>query len=196
MSDPRIEKTKARLRQALTELLATESFEHISVTDLCKVSGVTRITFYAYYTDKFALIAELYSNMFQAAAAIFEALQQKNNADDAPVCACLNLLDAILEMQDQHRDFIARLSPEENAYLSFSYYWQVVRQAEQYSRRYVESLKPVHPLHMTTNLLCTGLWGFIRAGIAECRKPSEIQREAETLLESLLSDPSLFQHGA
>jgi AcrR family transcriptional regulator len=195
MSDPRIQKTKARLRHALVELLAADSFEHISVTDLCKVSGVTRITFYAYYTDKFALVAELYNDMFQAATAAFETLQQTNNAADDPVHACLNLLDAVLEMQEQYRDLIVRLSPEENAYLSFSYYWQVIRKTEQHSRKYVESLKPVHPLQMTTNLLCTGLWGFIRAGISECRKPAEIRAEAESLLETLLSDPSLFQSG-
>lgn len=193
MSDPRIQKTKARLREALVELLARESFEHISVTDLCKVSGVTRITFYAYYDDKFALVAEIYNDMFQAAAAAFENLQRVSNQEDVPVRACLNLLDALLEMQEQYRDFIVRLSPEENAYLSFSYYWQVIRKTEQRSRKYVEALKPVHPLQMTTNLLCTGLWGFIRAGIAESRRPAETRSETEKLLENLLSDPSLFE---
>lgn len=192
MSDPRIQRTKARLRKALVELLAQESFDRISVTDLCKTSGVTRITFYAYYDDKLALVAELFSEMFQTAAAAFARRQRESGAESDPAESCRNLLRAVLEMQDQYLDLIVRLSPERNAYLSFSYYWQVIRQAEEYSRKYVEALRPRHPLQMTTNLICTGMWGFIRAGIAECRPPEEIRREAEALLDEFLADTALF----
>lgn len=66
------------------ELLARESFEYISVIDLCKVSDVTRITFYACYDDKFALAAKIYKDIFQAATAVFENLQRASSHDNAP----------------------------------------------------------------------------------------------------------------
>lgn len=187
MSTLKMQKNKTKLRMALAVLLKEMPFEHVSVTDLCKQSGVSRITFYAYYDDKFALADELFDEMLQSASAIFSNLQNQYNPDDDPKRSLKNLLDSVLAMQEQKRNFIAQLSLESNSYLAFSYYWYVLRKAEQYSRKYVEALSPVYPLKMTTNLLCTGVWEFIRTGLKEHRLPDEVHLQAEELLDTLLN---------
>ena len=48
--DKRIEKTKEKLRQALGELVRTESIDRISVSALCERAGINRTTFYKYYS--------------------------------------------------------------------------------------------------------------------------------------------------
>ena len=45
MEDKRITKTKRALKSALLELLTTQAFDAISITELCKIANVSRITF-------------------------------------------------------------------------------------------------------------------------------------------------------
>jgi AcrR family transcriptional regulator len=186
MGDVRVEKTKERLRTALAFLLQEVPFERVSVTDLCRQSGVSRITFYAYYDDKFALADELFDEMLRCAARIFHELQDRYNPADDPRTSCRHLLDAALEMQEQYQDFLARLALESNSYLAYAYYWFVLRKAEEYSLRYVEALRPVYPARMAANLLCTGIWSFIRTGRQAGGSQEALRQQAEELLDTLL----------
>ena len=189
----RTQKTKKKLTDALTQLLQSDRFEHISVTDLCKTSGVSRITFYAYYDDKYQLVAALFDEMYQTAAVVFQALEKAGNPEHRPVVSCCHLLNAIFDMQEQYQDLTARLLAEENPYLAFAYYWYVLRQAEEHVSEYLDALDPVHPLSMTASMLCTGLWGFIREGFRESRPRDEIRAGAEAVLYGFLCTPSLFR---
>ncbi len=54
--DPRVDKTRRRLRQALITLLQTERVENISVQKLTSTAAVTRGTFYLHYKDKPAFV--------------------------------------------------------------------------------------------------------------------------------------------
>lgn len=44
------------LTNTLLTILQTNSFSKITVNDLCKVAGVSRSTFYVYFSDKFDLL--------------------------------------------------------------------------------------------------------------------------------------------
>ncbi len=63
MEDKRITKTKRALKSALLELLTTQAFDVISITELCKIANVSRITFYTHYKDKFALLDDIFNDM-------------------------------------------------------------------------------------------------------------------------------------
>ena len=54
--DPRVTRTQKLIRDALMSLLAEKSFESISVQDIAERATVNRATFYAHYSDKFALL--------------------------------------------------------------------------------------------------------------------------------------------
>lgn len=53
--DPRIERTKAALRQAIEELSAEKDFEKVTVREICERAGLSRSAFYGNYHDKFDL---------------------------------------------------------------------------------------------------------------------------------------------
>src|SRR5580698_11676218 len=55
-TDPRVTRTRKLLREALASLLASKNFESISVQDIASEATVNRATFYAHFTDKFALL--------------------------------------------------------------------------------------------------------------------------------------------
>src|SRR5580698_3020359 len=57
--DPRITRTRKLIRDALTSLLAEKSFEAMTVQDVAERATINRATFYAHYTDKFALLDAL-----------------------------------------------------------------------------------------------------------------------------------------
>lgn len=57
--DMRTKRTKKALKKAIIELMTTETIEKISVTDLCKVAEINRVTFYSHYNDKYELLHEL-----------------------------------------------------------------------------------------------------------------------------------------
>ncbi len=54
--DPRITRTRKLIRDSLGSLLAEKNFESITVQDIAERATVNRATFYAHFTDKFALL--------------------------------------------------------------------------------------------------------------------------------------------
>ena len=57
--DPRVTRTRKLIRDALTSLIAERSFESVTVLDIAERATINRATFYAHYTDKFALLDAL-----------------------------------------------------------------------------------------------------------------------------------------
>ena len=56
MAAKRTTKTEEKIRCALTELLPQKGLAGMTVSDVCRVAGINRGTFYAHYTDKFDLM--------------------------------------------------------------------------------------------------------------------------------------------
>lgn len=52
----KVSETEAAIQAAFIELLQTESFEKISVSDISKLAHINRGTFYLHYDDKYALL--------------------------------------------------------------------------------------------------------------------------------------------
>jgi len=54
--DPRVTRTRQLLHQAFLELLGEKSFQDITIQDIAERATVNRVTFYAHFQDKFALL--------------------------------------------------------------------------------------------------------------------------------------------
>ena len=54
--DPRVKRTRNLILQAFGSLLAEKGFESISVQDVTDKAEINRATFYAHFTDKYALL--------------------------------------------------------------------------------------------------------------------------------------------
>ncbi len=55
-TDPRIKRTRELIQRALMELMAEKSFEAITVQDIAERATINRVTFYAHFADKYALL--------------------------------------------------------------------------------------------------------------------------------------------
>ena len=57
--DPRTVQTKALIKQTLLDMLKETAFDKITVSELCKIAGINRGTFYLHYCDLWAVLEEL-----------------------------------------------------------------------------------------------------------------------------------------
>ena len=57
--DPRTIQTKALIKQILLNMMKKSVFDKITVSELCKIAGINRGTFYLHYCDIWAVLEEL-----------------------------------------------------------------------------------------------------------------------------------------
>ena len=63
--DPRVKRTRQLILRAFEDLLAEKNFESISVQDVTEKAEINRATFYAHFSDKYALLDHSVSQMFK-----------------------------------------------------------------------------------------------------------------------------------
>ncbi|EKF51593.1 TetR/AcrR family transcriptional regulator [Lactococcus garvieae] len=73
----RKERTKARLRDAMTQLLQEKTFDQITTTELVKVAKISRSGFYTHYQDKYEMIEQYQIVLLNTIQYVFE----KNDGD-------------------------------------------------------------------------------------------------------------------
>jgi AcrR family transcriptional regulator len=106
--DPRIRRTRQLLHDALLGLLEKKEFDKISVQDITDAATLNRATFYAHYTDKFALLEE------SIRVGFLQLLEKRNvrydgtcsSAFEAIILAvCDYLMDARQSLSSQQHQF-------------------------------------------------------------------------------------------
>jgi AcrR family transcriptional regulator len=96
--DPRIRRTRQLLQDALKRLLEEKEFDKVSVQDITEAATLNRATFYAHYTDKFALLGELVRVSF------LQLLEQRNARFDGTCSSAFQVIllavcDYLVEVQ-------------------------------------------------------------------------------------------------
>lgn len=89
MADKRITKTKRNIKNTVIKLLSNTQFEKITVSELCRIGEISRITFYTYYNDIYDLIDEMFSDYIEEAIEDYHKLQSKNNQLNEPMSSGL-----------------------------------------------------------------------------------------------------------
>lgn len=83
--DLRIRKTRRAIRSGLVKACEAKPYEHVSVADICRVSMVSRTTFYDHYTGKDALLAEVVSFLLEDITPALEGLWCGEGGDSRAV---------------------------------------------------------------------------------------------------------------
>src|SRR5215475_8743962 len=63
--DPRVKRTRQLLQQAFFEVMREKGFAAMTVQDITERATVNRGTFYAHFTDKYALLDAIIREQFQ-----------------------------------------------------------------------------------------------------------------------------------
>ena len=99
--DRRVRRTKARLRQALTELLREKDLRSITVRELTDRADVNRGTFYAHYKDIYDMLEQCETQLFDALGELLSGYTARQlQGDLSPV------LEEVFLFVEDNRDLI------------------------------------------------------------------------------------------
>ncbi|MDO4493332.1 MAG: TetR family transcriptional regulator [Clostridia bacterium] len=185
MEDKRILKTKKNLKSALIALLGEFPFEKISVTELCRKAKCTRVTFYTYYEDKYALAEELFIGYIREADDTYHRLQEENNPENDALKGYVNLLESILCLYFDNSAYFIHATQQRNPYLFSSFYSLVFESVDDYIDRH-RGLVPKYPSRQTASVLCSSMFGLINTCVPENLPEPEVRAMARDIYLKLL----------
>ena len=186
MEDKRIVKTKSSLKKALTDMLEKEDFEHISITELCRKAEVSRITFYSHYSDKYALLDDIFSDMIKIGTEDYYRRQKENNPSGRLTAGYVNMLDSILQLYYDRFDFFQHTNPEKNPYLASRMYSIILDTVEMHTLHIQKKLRLKYSPKKIAGFVCYGMFGFLNESHNEKVPLEQIKKEARNLLTDLL----------
>ena len=158
-------------------------FEKITVKEICERAIISRITFYNYYGDKFALLEDVFGDMNDELDSRFRE-RQKSNTDDDPIKSYENLLDCFLDIYDEE---IGKIKLEENMILLMPYYRFIVDNTTALVNRYIRRLKPNYPPEKISVFLVMGMYGYIHLAGSSSDDRKKMSESAHRLLKDLLN---------
>lgn len=186
MEDKRIIKTKLALKSAFLQILTKQSFDTVSITELCKNAKISRITFYTHYKDKFALLDDIFNDMLIRGTEDYNRRQEENNPENDLTKGYLNVLDSILTLYYNRFDFFQHVSPDTNPYLAFRFYRIILDTVESHTDKLKDSHTLRYSARQIAGFICFGLFGFINESYAAKEPLEKVQTGARQLLTDLL----------
>lgn len=186
MEDRRIVKTKRMLRQALLGLLREKPFHSITVKEICDRASTSRITFYTYYDDKYALLDQLIANNTSRIAEEFRTREENNNAAHEMVQHCRNLIDATIAVQEE--EGILRIIGEQKTDMEiiFYYYRHILAAIREIEKQYKNEWNTRYSVEEITAFFVAGFVGVMDEAVAAGRTEDEARREMGELMRDLL----------
>lgn len=161
--DKRIVKTRALLRAALQQLMETVSFDDIKVKQICKKSNVSRMTFYSHFSDKYALLDNLYDDFLARVMQRCIDKCRKNGEKDDVRAYSVNLYVSYAEELYDGRMPFFRAVFDERGY-SFTTFTDFITHA---ARDLIRKIKDCSGLSLSDeqlmSLLCYGPMDFLRS---------------------------------
>ena len=192
MEDKRIRKTKKNLKDTLISLLNEESFEQITVTQLCENADISRITFYSHYADKYDLLEDIFHDMIVLGTDGYLQREERLNKDGNIVKGFTNVMDSILDLFYTHYDFFKHTDPNRNPYLAFSFYNHVLDTVAHHTNKESSRHQLKYSTGQITGFLCYGLLGFINESRSETYDIEKVKQDSHKLLVDLLQSGILF----
>jgi AcrR family transcriptional regulator len=93
---------KKVLRDATWELIIKNGFKATKVQDICSKAGLSKMTFYYYYTNKHEIIEEVLNNFFNSVIESSQTMIAKN----------IPFREKIMELVKWKADFVKTMSPQ------------------------------------------------------------------------------------
>ena len=115
--DMRTKRTKKALKHAMYKLLLEKSYEKISVTDLCEIAEVNRVTFYTHYNDKSELLNELLEEISKSIEEESNKYLKTHQSEDPLRNYALMATNSIYQICVKNIDVISSLNKQQSVLL-------------------------------------------------------------------------------
>lgn len=116
--DIRVKKSKENLFFALIQLLRDDSFDKITVLDICKRASVNRMTFYNHYQDKYDLLNDIIRiTMDEVEYQYFTKTNGKNLKNETYECLTV-LAEIFIDLLYKYEPVIRNLTTQQETNLA------------------------------------------------------------------------------
>lgn len=188
--DKRVIKTKRNLKQTLLRLIKETPLEKITVTQICKEAETSRITFYTYYEDKYALVAEMLDDAVERIGEVYRRYEAENVQHDART-SYRNFLESLMDVTQGSEELLVECStPERNPYINSVLYQRLSQITTEFIEQHEDVMRTKYSVKLTATLLCNSILSVIHemwdegAGAEGTR--SVVRSVYEDLLDSRL----------
>ena len=188
--DMRTKRTKKALKRSLCELLITKSFEKISVTDICELAEVNRVTFYTHYDDKNVLLNEL---LYDIAVLIEEEnvkFLNENKSDDPLKDYAYMIAHSIYKACFENRGVILSLTKQQSTILQEMMEQVIIDRGVETLSKLEKTLKLNYPPAFIVNFLLGGVgrltfdWALKEQNLSETEFIEKLYKFLYDLLKS------------
>lgn len=158
--DPRVIKTRSKLKKAFLTLLSTHRLGEMNVKDLTQTADVTRGTFYLHYKDKETFIQIM---MEELITEYFEAVIYKKGVEEEGTTPIISLL-ATFEYVGNHPDFFKVLLSEQDALVYQEVFSDKLYEViQEHQRAGKVNIKNNVPKELLMSFLMYGMLGYINS---------------------------------
>ena len=183
--DLRVKRTRKLLSNALLELLNKESFDKISILDICEKAMVHRTTFYKHFSDKY----DLFSYVFKEVCDDIYKRSTENKEFDSTKELYMMLAEIAFDYISENSKILKNMmESNDNGFLREMFYESIER-AIKYLLQETD-IKMSVPLKVVSQFY-TG--GFISLGIWWLDNMDKYQKEDMLKFVDKLIDENLFE---
>ena len=183
--DRRVLRTRRALKDTLLTLMKEKSFDKITVKEICDRALTSRITFYNYYSDKYALLEEITEDMNDMLKADFEEREKKNTEHSASV-SYMNMLDCFLDLHIRYEDILRNIDLQRNTLLLPGYYQFLAGNTAKIIEKSAGHFRPNYPTEKISALLVMGMYAYIHLSSTEHEDSETTRRSAHSVLNDLI----------
>ena len=160
--DTRVTRSKRDLRNAFMELIKSQPFEKIAVTDICKTAMINKMTFYKHYQDKYDLLDDCVKAIAENVyfACVPDADIDKRITEN-PVELFVDLLSNVMQVCYQKREIFLSLVYGKNTSLRFVVENCCKQIVEQLMKRLSQKFEFKYPLSVITAFVTGGFANVI-----------------------------------
>ena len=178
----RIVLTKRLLQEGLLTLLEHQPIEKVSVTELCRISGINRSTFYNHYSSPQDVLSDIENKVSADLMAIASRYKSQLSTVD-----CLEEICAYLKNHHKISTVLITFNADTDLVEVFR---RIERHFAQYEVTRPQNIDP-EMLHLTSSFICTGCYYMIREWLI--RDISKSPREVAELAYRFISDASAYE---
>jgi len=144
-------------KKVMNDLMRTTSVEQITVTQICQAAGISRVTFYIYYDDKYMLLDDFFDDLWES---VLVSYKEKISDSTDPLDIFLSFYMSIIHVYYFNLEVFCHAPAEADRDLKVRYYHNIQDYTESLLKDFSDQLQPYFTLKETASILCGCLLAF------------------------------------
>lgn len=176
-----------RIKNAFLTVLPEKKYEQITVTELCQLAHISRVTFYSYFPDKDSLLDSVMKDYLDEITARALALQEENNPSNDATLAYWNYYDALIDGFSKY-PFLLRISDLDTDRPVYSFlYRYLLDYTEALTRTYLDPEASRFTPLQTASFICNGIFSFLIASRTEGISVEQQREDTHELIRYIIA---------